>query len=129
MIEHLYCKSAGYVTGSTILVCYNVAGLLANRTTRATIMTRVAPFPHNFGVGMIHKSVCKVNGVMTHSAIFVRAEVNCCCRRSSGSNQNIIRIAIMAGFTIVCDTRVNEALCRFERSSGNVTQMTILLRR
>ena len=78
---------------------------------------------------MIYKSVGEIIGVMAYTAIFVRAQMNCRSRRPYGSNQNIIRIAVMAGFTIVSDTRVNESLCWFERSSGNVTQITILLRR
>jgi len=50
-------------------------------------------------------------------------------RLSYGSNQNIIGITIMAGFTIVSDARVSESLCWFERSSGNVAYITILVRR
>ena len=46
-----------------------------------------------------------------------------------GSKQNIIGIAIMAAFTVASDARVNKALRWFERSSGNVAHITILLRR
>ena len=127
MIEHRYSKSAGYVTGTTILVGHNVAGFLANCTTRTTIMTGVTAFTHNFGVAMIHKSVSEINGVMAYPAIFVCALMNCRSRRRSGSNQHIIGIAIMAGFTIFSSPRVYEALCWFERSSGNVAHITILV--
>ena len=48
---------------------------------------------------------------------------------SYGSNQNIVGIAIMTGFAVVRDARVDEAPCRFKRSSGNVAHITILNRR
>ena len=47
---------------------------------------------------------------------------------SYGANLHIIAITIMAAFTIVSYARVSEALCRFERSGGNVAQVAILLR-
>ena len=40
---------------------------------------------------------------------------------SYGADPNIIGISIMAALAIVSDARVNKALCRFERSSRNVT--------
>ena len=46
-----------------------------------------------------------------------------------GSKQNIIGIAVMAAYTVASDARVNKALRWFERSSGNVAHITILLRR
>jgi hypothetical protein len=55
--------------------------------------------------------------------------MNCRRRCLSGAKQNIIGIAIMAGFTVVSDAGVNETLCWYERSRGNVAQTTILLRR
>lgn len=45
---------------------------------------------------------------------------------SYGADPNIIGIAIMTGLTIVSDARVNEALRRFERGSGNVAYTAIL---
>jgi len=50
-------------------------------------------------------------------------------RLAYGAKLNIIGIAIMAAFTVVSDARVNKALRWFERSSGNVAHITILLRR
>ena len=50
-------------------------------------------------------------------------------RLAYGSNQNVIGVAIMTGFTSVSDAQVNEALCWFERSRGNVAYIAILLRR
>ena len=47
---------------------------------------------------------------------------------SYGANLNIIAITIMAAFTFLSDARVSEALCWFERSGGNVADVTILLR-
>ena len=64
MIKHRGGKCAGYMTGTAVFVCYNVAAMLTNGTTRTTIMTGVAPFTHNVGVAMIHKSVSEINGVM-----------------------------------------------------------------
>ena len=46
-----------------------------------------------------------------------------------GANLNIIAITIMAAFAVVSDVRVREALYWFERSAGNVADVTILLRR
>ena len=129
MIELCTCKSAGYVTGATVLVCHNVTDILTNGASCATIMTRVAPFSHNIGIGMIHISVSETNGVMACSAIFVRTQVNRRSRRPSGSNRNIIGVAIMTGLTIAGDARVDESLRCFERGGGSVAEMTILVRR
>ena len=128
MIKHRGGKRAGNMTGTAILVCYNVAAMLTNCTARTTIMTGVTPFTDNIGIGMINKSVSEINSVMAHPAIFVSAYMNCRCWCSPGPNQNIIGIAVMAGFTVVSDARVNETLCRVERRSGNVAHITILLR-
>lgn len=46
-----------------------------------------------------------------------------------GSSQNVIGIAIMAGFTTVGDACVNEAVCWLERGRSTVAQIAILLRR
>ena len=126
MIELRYCKRARYVTGTTVLACHNVASILSNRTTSTTIMTRIAPSTHNVGVGMVHISLREINAIMTSHAIFVCTQMNCRSRRPSRSDQNIIGIAIVTGFTIVSDTRVNEALRCRERCSRSVAQMTIL---
>ena len=50
-------------------------------------------------------------------------------RLAYGANQDMIGIAIMAGFTFVSNTRVSKVLCWFERGSGNVAHITILVRR
>ena len=47
---------------------------------------------------------------------------------SYGAKLNIIAITIMAAFTVISDARMREALCWFERSGGNVADVTILLR-
>jgi len=73
MIKHRGGKRAGYVTGAAVLVCYNVAAMLTNGTTRTTIMTGVTAFTDNVGVGMINKSVSEINSVMAYAAIFVSA--------------------------------------------------------
>jgi len=46
-----------------------------------------------------------------------------------GANLNIIAITIMATFTVVSDARVSEALCWLKGASGNMADVTILLRR
>ena len=129
MIKHRSGKRAGYVTGTAVLVCYNVAAMLTNCTARTTIMTGVTAFTDNIGVGMINKSVSEINRVMAYAAIFVSAQMNCRGRCPSGANQNIIGTTIMAAFTVVTDARVNETLCWYERSRANVAHITILLRR
>ena len=73
MIKHRGVKRAGYVTGTAVLVGYNVAAMLTNGTARTTIMTGVTAFTDNVGVGMINKSVSEINNVMAYAAIFVRA--------------------------------------------------------
>lgn len=78
---------------------------------------------------MIHISVSEINRVMASDAIEVCTQMNRRSRRPSGANRNIIGIAIMTGLTIAGDTRVDEALRCFERGSGNVAEMTILVRR
>jgi len=77
MIKHRSGKRAGYVTGTTVLVCYKVAAMLTNCAARTTIMTGVAAFTDNIGVAMINKSVSEINRVMAYAAIFVSTQMNC----------------------------------------------------
>ena len=129
MIKHRGGKRARYVTGTAVLVGYNVAAMLTNGTTGTTIMTGVTAFTDNVGIGMINKSISEINRVMAYAAIIVSAQMNCRGRCRSGAKQNIIGTTIMAAFTVVTDARVNETLCWYERRRGNVAHTTILLRR
>jgi len=108
MIKHCICKGAGYVTDTAILVRYNVACILTNRTTRTAVMTGVTSFTYNFGTAMINKSVSEISGIMARSAILGSAAMKCCIRCPSGSYRNMIHIAIMTRGTIIADTRVIE---------------------
>ena len=96
MIEHRGCKSAGYMAGTAILICYNMAVILADRTTSAAIMTGVAPIAHDVGSVMVDKCIEEISRVMAGSAIFVSVLMNCCIRRPSGSSRNVICTSIMA---------------------------------
>ncbi len=73
MIKHRGGKRTRYVTGTAVLVGYNMAAMLTNGTTATTIMTGVTAFTDNVGVGMINKSISEINSVMAYAAIFVRA--------------------------------------------------------
>lgn len=73
MIKHRGGKGAGYVTGATILACCNMARMLADRTTRTTVMAGVASFTHYLGIGMVNMSISEINGVMACPAILVCA--------------------------------------------------------
>ena len=108
MIKHRGGKRAGHVTDAAILVGYNVAGMLTNRTTRTAVMAGVTSFTHNFGAAMINKSVCEISGVMAHTAILGCTAMKCRIRCPSGPSRNIIHIAIMTRGTIITDTRVIE---------------------
>ena len=108
MIKHCICKGAGYVTDTAILVGYNMACILTNCTTRATVMTGVTSFTYNFGTAMINKSLSEISGVMARPAILGSAAMKCRIRCPSGSSRNMVRIAIMTRGTITADTRVIE---------------------
>ena len=108
MIKHRGGKRAGYVTDTAILVCYYVAGMLTNRTTRTTVMTGITPFTYNFGAGMIHKSISEINSIMAFPAILASAAMKCRICYPSGSSRNMIHIAIMTRGTIIADARVIE---------------------
>ena len=108
MIKHCGGKRAGHVTDAAILVGYNVAGMLTNRTTRTAVMAGVTSFAHNFGAAMIHKSACEISGIMARPAILGSAAMKCRIRCPPGSSRNMIHIAIMTRGTIITDTRVIE---------------------
>ena len=74
MIKHRrYKGAAGYVTDIAILIRWNVAGMLAGRTTSAVVMAGVAPFTYDIRAGMVDKSTEEVSRVMAGAAIFVSA--------------------------------------------------------
>ena len=73
MIKHRGAKRTRHVTGTAVLVGYNVAAMLTNGATGTTIMTGVTAFADNVRIGMINKSVSEINSVMAYAAIFVRA--------------------------------------------------------
>ena len=97
MIKHRRYKcAAGDVTDTAILIRWNVASTLANRTTSAAIMTGLAPFAHNVGSAMIDKCTEESSRVMAGSTIFIGALMQCGIRRTSGANGNIIYTTIVA---------------------------------
>ena len=74
MVKHRrYKGAAGYVTDIAILIRWNVAGMLAGRTTSAAVMAGVAPFTYDIRAGMVDKSTEEVSRVMAGAAIFVSA--------------------------------------------------------
>ena len=97
MIKHRrYKGAAGYVTDITILRCWNMAGMLADRATSAAIMTGLALFTDDIRAGMVDKCIEEISRVMAGTAIFIGALMNCRIGRSSGINRNIIYTSIMA---------------------------------
>ena len=108
MIKHRGSKRARHVTGTAILVGYNMASMLTNRTTRTTVMAGITPFTYNFGTGMIHKSISEISGVMAYPAILGCVSMNCRICFPSGSSRNMIHIAIMTRGAIIADIRVIE---------------------
>ena len=72
MIKHRWYKGAtGYVADTAILVCWNVTGMLADRTASAAIMTGVTRFTHNVGAAVVDKCTEEISRVMAGSAIFI----------------------------------------------------------
>lgn len=108
VIKHRVGKRARNVTDSAILAGYNVARILADGTACATIMTTIASFTHNFRTRMVDKCVGKINGIMAGPAILDCASMEFRVGHSPGSSTDMIRIAIMAGRTIISDFRVIE---------------------
>ena len=68
-----YKGTAGCVTDTAILICWNVTGMLTGRATSATIMTGVALFTYDIRAGMVDKSIEEISRVMAGAAIFVSA--------------------------------------------------------
>ena len=129
MVKHRrYKGAAGYMADIAILRCWNVAGMLANRTTSAAIMTGLAPFTHNVGSAMIDKCTEEISRVMAGSAIFISALVNRRIRRTSGTNSSVVCTSIMARSAVTSDARVSN-ISDWCECSNSVTVVTILNRR
>ena len=104
MIKHRWYKGAtGYVADTAILVCWNVTGMLADRTASAAIMTGVTRFTHNVGAAVVDKCTEEISRVMAGSAIFIGALMQCGIRRTSGTNRNISRTTIVTRSAITSD--------------------------
>jgi len=73
MVKHRGGKSARYVTGAAILTGRDMAGMLADRTTRTTVMAGVTPFAHDFRIGVVNICVSEINRVMASSTILTCA--------------------------------------------------------
>ena len=109
MIKHSrYKGTAGDVTDSAILYCWNVAGIFTDRTTSAAIMTGITSFTHDFRSAMVDKSTEESSRVMAGTAIFIGALMNRRIRRPSGTNSNVICTSIVAGRAVSGDTRVRK---------------------
>ena len=91
-----YKGAASYVADSAILRCWNVAGMLAGRTTSTAIMTGFTPFTHNFRAAMVDISTEESSRVMAGAAIFISVLMQCCIRRAPGTKCNIIYTSIVA---------------------------------
>ena len=125
MIKHRRYKSAaGYVADTAILICWNVAGMLAGRTACTAIMTGVAPFTYDIRAGMVDKCTEEVSRVMAGAAIFAGVLVNCCIRRTSGTNSHVICTTIVARSTATSDTCMSKN--RRYKCCDCMTEVTIL---
>lgn len=109
MVEHCgYESAAGYVADIAILIRWNVAGILADRTTSTAVMTGVTAFTHDFRAGMIDKCISEINGIMASTAIFVSGLMKSRICRTSGTDSNVICTSIVARSTITRDICVNK---------------------
>ena len=125
MIKHCRYKSAaGYVADIAILICWNVSGMLADRTTSAAIMTGVAPFAYNVGSAVVDKSTEEISRVMAGAAIFAGVLVNCCICRPSGTNSHVVCTTIVARSTATSDTCMSKN--RRYKCCDCMTEVTIL---
>ena len=101
-----YKGAAGYVTDAAILACYNVADILADRTTSAAIMTGIAPFARNVRSAVVDKCIEEVSRVMAGAAIFISALMNRRIRCPTGTNSNIVYTSIVARNAVTSYVRV-----------------------
>ena len=109
MIKHRrYKGAAGDVADIAILRCWNVAGMFADRTTSAAIMTGITSFTHNFRSAVVDKCTEESSRVMAGDAIFISALMNRRIRRTSGANGNVICTSIVAGSAATGDARVRK---------------------
>ena len=94
--------------------------------------TDMTPFTATANAWMYRRQECRrcetttIRVTVAYTALILCRDV--ILRLSYSADPNIIEIAIVAGLTIVSDARVNKALCRFERGSGNVAYIAVLLR-
>ena len=109
MIKHRWYKgAAGYMADVAIFTGCHMGwiGLGILTSCINTIVAEITPFTHNVGSVMVYKCIEEIGRVMTYDAISVRVAMNDCIRRASGTRQYIIRTSIMAGGTVIADTRV-----------------------
>ena len=109
MIKYRWYKGAsGHMADIAIFTGWHMRwiGLRNLAGCIATIVAGLTLFTHNVGSVMVDKCIEEISCVMAYDAITVRVAMNCCIRRSSGTDCNIICAAIVARSTVIGDTRV-----------------------
>ena len=130
MIEHRWYKgTAGHMADLAIFSGCHMGwigfGIFADCIN--TIVAEITPFTRNVGAVMVDKCTEETGCVMAHATIPACVAVNGAIRRSSGTCYNIIRASIMAGGTVITDTRVSNN--RGKECSNRMAEVAVLNRR